>query len=232
VEFAGFIAEDAPDPREARLAMIEGLGIPVAALVPQRHLEDRGEAGYSASGARDAGGLDEVTISRTYLLWRNPDDHDDPLNLAELDSATSATVAAALERPVPDWLHEARRMLHYPRLWDAVQTHWSRPEAERPTVGERLIAHTEHVLTNSFREQLGLGDELDSWVQAIPPAALQPRDVVVDGATRPGLLLDTDPFVLALGCELDDGRVVTVVVDRDAVPLLQLQLVSSAPIRP
>lgn len=232
MEFAGFIGDDAPDPRDARLATIEGFGIPVAGLVPQRHLENRGEVGYSVFGGRSGAGPEEVTISQTYLLWRRPDDHDDPVNLADLDAATSAAVATALERPVPDWLHEARRVLHYPRLWDAVQTHWTSPGAERPTVADRLIAHAEHVLTNSFREQLALGDDPGSWAPSISAGALQPRAVTVDGVARPGLLLDTDPFVLGLGSELDDGRVVTVVVDRDAVPLLQLELVSSAPIRP
>jgi hypothetical protein len=232
MDIAGFLAEDAPDPRDARLAMIEGLGVPAAGLVPQRHLEDRGEAGYSISGARGADGPDEVTISRTYVLWRRPDDRDDPVNLAVLDAATSAAVAAPLERPIPGWLHEARRLLHYPHLWDAVQTCWTRPGAERPTVSERLVAHAEHVLTNDYREQLGLGRGPGSWAAPIPPAALQPHEVTVDGVARAGLLLDTDPFVLGLGCELEDGRVVTVVVDRDAVPLLRLDLISSGPIRP
>lgn len=235
MEFAGFIAEDAPDPRDARLAMIEGLGVVAAGLVPQRHLEDRGEAGHSASRRRNGDGpevLEDVTVSRTYLLWRNPDDHDDPANLADLDDVTRSTLAAPLERQIPEWLHEARRMLRYPRLWEAVQTHWVRPDGDRPSVADRLIAHAEYVLTNSFREQLGLGDGSGSWAPPIPPSALQARAVVVDGVARPGLLLDTDPFVLGLGCQLDDGRIVTVVVDRDAVPLLRLELVSSAPIRP
>jgi hypothetical protein len=235
MEISGFIAEDAPDPRNARLAMIAGLGIPAAGLVPQRHLEDRGEAGHSSSRHRTADGpdvLDEVTISRTYLLWRNPDDHDDPANLADLDVVTRATLEAPLELPIPGWLHEARRMLRYPRLWEAVQTHWTREGGDRRTPGDRLIEHAEHVLTNSFREQLGLGHGPGTWAPPIPAAALQAHGIVVDGVVREGLLLDTDPFVLGLGCELDDGRVVTAVVPRDAVPLLRLELLSSDPVQP
>ncbi|WP_375405143.1 hypothetical protein [uncultured Amnibacterium sp.] len=234
MEFAGFIAEDAPDPRDARLAMIEGLGIPVAGLVPQRHLEDRGEAGHSASRHRSGEGpevLEQVTISRTYLLWRNPDDHEDPANLADLDDATVAALRAPLERAIPGWLHDARRMLRYPRLWEAVQTHWTRPGSERDSVADRLIAHAEYVLSNSFREQLGLGQGPDSWAPPIPPAALQPHPVVVDGAPRDGLLLDTDPLVLGLACDVED-RIVTVVVPRDELPFVTLELASAAPIRP
>lgn len=233
MQFAGHLAEDAPDPRDGRLALIAGLGVPVAGLIPQRHLEERGEASVVSSRRRDGQGpeaLEEATVSRTYLLWRNPDDHDDPVNLADLDEATRATLAAPLERPIPEWLEEARRMLRYPRLWEAVQTHWTAPGHEAVPVADRLIAHTEYVLANSFREQLGLADGPDFWPPAIPPAALQPTSVVVDGAPRAGILLDTDPFVLALGVELDDERVVTVVVPRDELPLLTLELAADLPL--
>ena len=233
MEITGFVAPDAPDPRGARLAMIAGLGIPAAGLVPQRHLEDRGEMGHAGSRHRSAEGadaLDEVTISRSYLLWRNPDDREDPVNLADLDEATRAAMEAPLERAIPAWMQEARHMLRYPRLWEAVQTHWTSPRVERRTITERLVDHAEHVLTNSFREQLGLGTGPGSWAPAIPPAALQPRAVTIDGAARPGLLLDTDPFVVGLGCELDDGRVLTSVVSRDALPLLVLEFASDVPV--
>lgn len=225
MRIAGRLAEDAPDPRLARLELIRGLGVAAAGLVPQRHLEERGETGYTSAGA---GVPEELSIGRSYLLWRNPDDHDDPVNLADLDETTRATLAAPLDRPIPDWLREARFMMRYPRLWEAVQTHWVRPGGERRTVEERLIAHTEYVLTNSYRERLGL--EPMEWVTPIPPAALQPAPVVVDGAPRDGLLFDTDPFVLALGTELVDGRVVTVVVPRDELPLLTLELASDLPV--
>ena len=231
MQIVGHLAEDAPDPRPARLELIRGLGVPAAGLVPQQHLEDRGEAGHQSSRRRDGDGpevLEDVTISRTYLLWRNPDDHDDPVNLADLDESTRAALAAPLERRIPGWLDEARRMLRYPRMWEAVQTHWVRPGGDRPTVEDRLIRHAEHVLTNSYHERLGL--EPMEWVTPIPPAALQAASIVVDGTPRSGVLLDTDPFVVGLGAELDDGRVVTVVVPRDELPHLTLELLSDLPI--
>ena len=233
MQVRGFIAEDAPDPREGRLAIIAGLGIPVAGLIPQRHLEDLGEAGHSSSRSGVRGGpqvLDDVTISQTYLVWRNPDDHDDSANLADLDDRTRGALDAPLVRPIPAWLQEAKRMLRYPRIWDAVETHWTRPDGERQSVAERLIGHAEHVLTNRFREQLGLGHDPGSWVDPIPPAALQSRPVIVDGTARDGLLLDTDPFVLGLATALDDGRILTAVIPRDLLPYVVPEFASDVPI--
>lgn len=231
MERAGYLAEDAPDPRERDRARYRELGVAAAALVPQPHVEESGELSFTVSRSGPPDGpqvVTEVGISRTSVLWRNPADKDDPVNLAELDAGMREALAVVIDRPVPPWFAEARRMLRFPRLWEGVQTWW-RPE-DPPTPGERLIGHAEYVLSNRFREQLGLVDGPELWPAPIPPAALQPHEVVVDGAPRPGLLLDTDPFVLGLATELDDGRVVTVVVPRDDLPLLTLALVSDAPV--
>lgn len=235
MEVAGYIPEDAPDPAGERHARIAALGIPVAGLVPQPNLEDLGELGVAESRRWQGDGpevLVEASVSRTYLLRRNPDDRDDPANLARLDPRTEAQLDRPLERAIPAWLHEARRLLRFPRLWEAVQTHWTAPGEERGTVTDRLLAHAEYVLTNQYREELGLGTGPGSWAPPIPPAALQPAPVVVDGTPRPGLLLDTDPFVQGLGVELADGRMVTVVVARDALPLLRLELADDLPLDP
>lgn len=231
MEFAGYLAEDAPDPRERHRVRYRELGVAAAGLVPQPHVEERGELSFSVSRSGPTGGpqvVTEVGISRTYVLWRNPSDRDDPANLAELDAGMREALQAPIDRPLPPWFDEARAMLRFPRLWEAVQTYW-RPE-DAPSPAERLIAHAEYVLSNRFREQLGLQEGPELWASPIPPAALQPHDVVVDGAARPGLLLDTDPFVLGLATGLEDGRVVTVVVPRDELPLLTLELVSDAPV--
>jgi hypothetical protein len=233
VEIRGFLAKDTSDPRDRIRERVEALGIPSAGLIAQRHLEDRGEAGLAASlhGAEGAPQvLQEATISRTYVLWRNPEDVDDPVNLRDGAEASGAADRWPAARPKPPWMDELRRMLRYPRLWEAVQTHWARPGVDHPPLPERLIAHAEYVLTNRFREQLGIGTGPGAWAPRIPPAALQSHHVLVDGAAREGLLLDTDPHVVAVGCELDDARVVTVVVPRDALPLLRLELESAAPI--
>ena len=235
MEHAGYLAEDAPDPREELRERITVLGLPVAGLVAQPHLEDRGELGTEESWRSDTAGserLHELIVSRTYVLWRNPLDRGDPANRRDLDPALAAELARPLERPIPGWLHEARRLLLFPQLEEAVRTHWTAPAGERRTLEERLVAHAEHVLTNAFREELGLASGPGAWAPPIPLAALQPAPVVVDGSARAGLLLDTDPFVVGLATELDDGRHVTVVVARDALPLLRLELAGDLPLDP
>jgi hypothetical protein len=229
VEFSGYLAEDAPDPREVQRARVARLGVAAAGLVPQRHLEDLGvEAiGVSRTSVGPQEQVDEVSLSRSYTLWRNPDDHEDPVNLRELDEATGRALAERPPLPGPAWLDEARDRLRYPALWEAVQTHWVRPGGEPRSVADRLIAHAEYVLTNVFREELGLHGDV-YWAPPVPPAALQASRVVVDGAERDGLLLDTDPFVLGLGAELDDGRVLTAVLPRDELPFVELRFASDA----
>ncbi|WP_345482334.1 hypothetical protein [Amnibacterium soli] len=230
MEFAGYLAEDAPDPRGAQRARVARLGVASAGLVPQRHLEDLGVEGIAASrssvGTEER--VEEVSLSRSYTLWRNPDDHADPVNLRKLDDATARALEEQPLFPVPAWLDEARDRLRHPSLWEAVQTHWIRPGGEPRSVADRLIAHAEHVLTNVYREELGLhGDAY--WAPPVPPAALQRSRVIVDGAARDALLLDTDPFVLALGTELDDGRVLTAVIPREELPFVVREFLSDIP---
>jgi hypothetical protein len=229
VEFGGHLAEDAPDPRDAQRARVVRLGVPAAGLVLQRHLEDLGVEAVAVS--RTSVGpderVDEVSLSRSYTVWRNPDDHEDPVNLRELDEATGRALAKRPALPGPVWLDALRDRLRYPSLWEAVQTHWVRPGGEPRSVADRLIAHAEYVLTNVFREELGLHGDAD-WAPPVPPAALQASRVVVDGVERDGLLLDTDPFVLGLGAELEDGRVLTAVLPRDELPLVVLRFASDA----
>ena len=234
MEISGYVTEDTPDPLDQVRQRVESLGIAAAGLVPQPHLDDGGALSLSESRREDEGGpevLEEVTLARTYTLWRNPDDRADPANLAELDAALQESLDRPPERPMPGWLLAARQLLRYPRLWEAVQTHWTAPGVEARPAAERLVSHAEYVLHNMFRRELGLADGDHEWRSLVPVSAVQPRGVVVDGAERPGLLIDTDPLVLALGTTLDDGRVVTVVVPRDELPLVRLELASDLPIR-
>lgn len=116
----------------------------------------------------------------------------------------------------------------YPTLWEAVQTHWWRSVQDRRSAAELLIGHAEYILTNRFRDELGL--TWPEWVRSIPSAAVQPSTVVVDGAGRAGMLLDTDPFVLGVATELDDGRILTAVVPRAELPFVTLEFRSDIPL--
>ncbi|WP_375387885.1 hypothetical protein [uncultured Amnibacterium sp.] len=233
MQISGHVTEDTPDPHDHVRERVGSLGIAAAGLVPQRHLEDRGVEGISESRHQDADGpevLEEVTLSRSYVLWRDPDDRSSPRNLAQLDDALRAALDRPQERPLPKWLLDARERLRYPHLWEAVHTSWTAPGTDPQTVEDRVAGHAENVLLNRFRRELGLGDDDLMAEVVVPRNALQPHEVVVDGVPRPGLLLDTDPFVLAVGVALDDGRVVTVVVPRDELPLVRLELASDLPL--
>ena len=237
MHMGGRVPVDAPDPAVGQRAVVRQLGFPVAGLVRQRHLEELGMLGtvVSRSGPDDAP-PETVTVARSYTLWRNPDDRADPVNLR---AGTGGEVAVDGQRPDdalprPPWLVALAGRAGYPMLWEAVQTHWS--DATQPTesVAELLAHHVDHLLHNQFREEHALPSAVDGpWTELVTAAAVQPgHPVVVDGVARAGSLLDTDPFVLGVAVELDDGRVLTVALPRDELPFVELALVSDAPLDP
>jgi hypothetical protein len=230
MDFSGVLGADAPDPELERRAAVRALGFDVAGLVAQRHLEDSGSLGVQTS--ESDGVLVRATVSRQYTLWRNPDDRDDPVNLAALDDEQRRSLEEVPPWPRPDWLVATVERLRYPMLWEAVQTHWTAPDLTRPTPGETLVEHVQYVLVNRYRDEHALPDLTDHpWPTLVDERSVQSgHPVLVDGVERSGLLLDTDPFVLGLAVELDDGRVVTAVLPRDDLPLLTVAFVSATPL--
>lgn len=189
--------------------------VPVMSLIPQPALEELAiptTAGSSLNGADMS--LDSVAIS--YTLWRNPRDRKDPANLAKLSDLLRASLDAAPARPLPDWMIQQRELMRYPMLWEAVMTtrvsddEWQRPEST-------LVAHVNHILTNNFRDLRvvgGIPGELDSPVTEHHIEAVTVR---IDGIDVPGMRIDTDPHVYAIGASLND-RILTAVVARDHLP--------------
>src|SRR5262249_7606316 len=116
VRFAGILGEDAPDPRLEWIEQARQMPVPIIGLVPQRHREDWGAIGVG-TGTRN-GVLDMCEVSVGYTLWRNPDDHDDPVNLASLDFPDESEPPW----PRPQWLIEQVRRMRYPMLWECVRT--------------------------------------------------------------------------------------------------------------
>ncbi len=200
--------------------------------VAQRHLEDSGSLGVQTS--EHDGVLVRATVSRQYTLWRNPDDRSDPVNLAVLDDERRRSLEEVPPWPRPAWLIAGVERMRYPMLWEAVQTHWSVPGATRPTAAATLVEHVRYVLMNQYRDEHGLPDPTEHpWPTLVDERSVQPgHPVLVDGVERPGLLLDTDPFVLGLATELDDGRLLTAVLPRDELPLLTVAFDSAAPLEP
>ena len=190
--------------------------VPLMSFVPQPSLAEGGVSTTASSSNAGPTTLDSVSLS--YILWRNPADHADPVNLADLSDVERAGLDEAPVRPLPDWLLAVRELMRYPSLWEAVMTtrvldrEWQTPEST-------LVDHVNYVLMNTFRDQRVVGGfpgELDSPVteRHIESVALR-----IDGTDVPGMRIDTDPNVCAVGAALGD-RILTAVVARDHLPYL------------
>ncbi|MEN8600295.1 hypothetical protein [Microbacterium rhizosphaerae] len=180
--------------------------------------------------ATDGAGRSQLAVSFTYRLWRNPDDRDDPVNLKHLDPDEQATIDTVPPWPRPAWLLEFLEIMRYPRLWEAVRTSWSRDSSDFTTLEQQLVDHTNNVLMNHYRNELGLGPaptEGGPWqvgVSSINAATLE-----IDGAEVPAVEIDTDPFVYATGAQLRPDLVTTVVIAREHLPYVRLALHTRTP---
>lgn len=235
MHFGGRVEPDRPDPMDELRQRASGLGIAAAGLVPQPHLEDWGISGWM-SDERNVGGssvTESATLSRMYTVWRNPDNRDDPINLADLTDE----VRRSLDRPVvtdlPVWIVRQRDRMRFPTMWEAVRTHWfARGEADSIDTtdpGDLLTSHVDHVLHNQYRSEHGLGDPTaERWEPLVQRHAIVKCDAVVDGQMLDGVTIDTDPFVLGLGARLGDGRVLTAVLPRNMLELIVLEFADNA----
>jgi hypothetical protein len=213
MRFGGFLPEDAPDPRLAQAEKIKLLPVPVMGLVVQPTLEDIHMESTIISGTHD---VSDMTVGISYTLWRNPDDRSDPVNLAELDEPMRRALDGPFPAPRPAWLVEQVERMRFPMLWEAVRTTWHREASDFSAPPRLLVEHTNHILINRFRQELGLGDIAPHRFAArISERAVNPRaTVTVDGIEKQAFEIDTDPFVYAIGVQLDAGTCVTAVVPR------------------
>ncbi|GAA4471531.1 hypothetical protein [Phytohabitans houttuyneae] len=222
MRFAGVGGEHEPDPRLEWREQARRMPVPVFGLVPQRHAEDWDAIGLGSGTVN--GVLESCEVSVTYTLWRNPDDPDDPVNLAELDDEQRRALAEQPPWARAPWLEEQVRRMRYPALWECVRTRWTREPGEFDTVRALLVEHVNHIVANQFRRTRVVGDhppyEVDSPVNE--RCAEPGIPVVVDGVTRDGLRIDTDPDVYGVGVDLDPHTVLTAAVPRDDLPYLQM----------
>ncbi|MEA1263111.1 hypothetical protein MicroSTF_08755 [Microbacterium sp. STF-2] len=158
MEYSGVVPTDAPDPSIESDARLQSLPFPVFELKPQRALTRLPVAGFmEISGAA---GRDEVSASFSYTLWRHPDDHADPRNEIELDEPTRRSLTEEPPWGRPAWLIAQVQAFRYPMLWEAVRTTWhASPGREGASLAEQLAAHTDHILRNRFRGELGLSTD-------------------------------------------------------------------------
>lgn len=228
MQFAGVLPADAPDPLAEVRARVRTLAFPVMGLTPQRTVEDHGDVGLS--DGHDFNGLSNQSVSISYTLWRNPDDHGDPVNLAELDEQTRVSLDHEPPWPRPAWLVERVQRMRYPQLWEAVRTTWNRDRSAYAALSRQLTDHTNYILMNRFHGELGLppGPLTDrAWEVTesdVDPAA----QLEVDGRVVSASEIHSDPFVYAVGAQLRPDVVVTVVVSRDDLPYVRIALTTRA----
>lgn len=224
MEFAGVLPEDAPDPWVENRERARALPFPVVGLVQQPSVTDTGRYSFEEE-RRGSSGVAALAVSRSYTFWRNPDDHSDPANLADLNPRTRAALDSEPPWPRPAWLIEATEAMRYPALWEAVRTSWNRDASEHTTVAEQLRRHANHVLVNQYREKLGLpsgpADDVGTW--KITPEAVRENVIArLDDTQVDALEIDTDPLVYAVGFALGQDLVVTAVLPRDYLSALDL----------
>jgi hypothetical protein len=221
MRFGGFLPEDAPDPRIAQAEKVKLMPVPVMGFVAQPSLEDAHMESTMISGMPT---ISQMTVGIHYTLWRNPHDHSDPTNLADLDESMLRGLDGPFRVPRPAWLIEQIERMRYPMLWEAVRTAWHREPSEFSSPSRLLVEHTNHILMNRFRKELGLGDvSTDRFAARVTERAVNPRaTLTADGVEMPAYEIDTDPFVYAIGVELEGGTVVTAVVPRDDLEYVQI----------
>lgn len=221
VEFAGVIPDDAPDPRLAADARLRTVPFRVLELTPQPALSRLPGAGFVEGGIGSA--QEEWSVTFGYTFWRHPENHDDPRNERELDERTRRSIEDEPPWGRPAWIREMAQLFRYPMLQDAVRTTRYGAERTDATVSSQLVHHANHVLRNSFREQLGLSIPIGvHFAGEVAPSSVALASLVVDGERRTAFHIDTDPFVYAVGLEVADRVVCTVVLDRDVLPFLDL----------
>ncbi|MFJ2368174.1 hypothetical protein [Microbacterium sp. NPDC087665] len=222
MEFSGTVPMDAPDPRIEYEARLHALPFGVFELVPQPSLTRLPMPSFSEM----IGAERMLSASFSYAWWRFPDDHSDPRNEIELDERTRRSIEEEPAWGRPTWLIEQAQLLRYPMLWEATRTTWhASPDDSRASLARELVDHANHVLINRFRTELGIpsGPRVgEAWKTTV--TAVSDASATVDGAERPAVQIDTDPFVFAIGFRVDEHIVCTTVVPRDALESIDLAL--------
>ena len=208
---------DIPPPPSVDSAA-ESFGVPVVGFLRQPSLSEL--AAGTVASSTNGGPVIPESLAISYTLWRNPADRDDPANLADLASRERESLEQEPVRELPDWMRETRRLLRYPSAWEAVMTtrvlnpEWQEPESV-------LVAHTNHILANTFREQRVVGDIPGQLDAPVAKHHIERVSVVIDGVDVPGLRIDTDPHVYSVGADLGD-RILTAVLSREHLPYVHI----------
>lgn len=224
MDFSNRAPGDLPEPQTVDEAADE-FGLAVMTLVPQVSVAELGVSTVAHSSNGGPSTIESIAIS--YTLWRNPRDRTDPGNLADLADEVLASLDVPSARPLPVWMRDRLELMKYPSIWEGVMT--TRLAGSPATAESTLVDHANHVLRNTFGELRvsdGLPGELDSPLEA---GHIAPTQLIVDDVEVPGLVIDSDPHVVAFGADLGD-RILTAVLPRDHLPYLTLEF--STRVRP
>ena len=224
MQIAGALPEDVPDSRLAVEVRLRDVHFPLMSHAPQPSVEDTGAV--SIGEGADAKGRSHLSVSITYTLWRNPADRADPVNLAELDEQTRASLDETPPWPRPAWLLELAEKMRYPMLWEAVRTTWNRDLSENAALSRLLVDHTNYILMNRFRDELGIPrGHISDPAWAVKESAVDTATTLeIDGTETPAAQIDTDPLVYATGAQLLPHVATTVVIAREHLPHIRLAL--------
>lgn len=229
MRFEGLVDHSSPDPvAEVRARALE-LGIAVAGLEPQPHLEDWGPCHVVEQHM--AGHL-AVTFSRSYTLRLPGADH-------KLDPAVAPPAAPGAPPPgtledapeqllaaLPAWLRKQNDRAHYPGLWNAVETHWTPYPRLAKTLPELLREHILQAVLNWQPHYCPDGAPAPA-IHEVSEAYPYPG-VIVDGSAATGLAVDVGAVALGLGLPLDGGRIMTAVLPNRYLSDIELRFVSAA----
>ena len=223
MRFAGRVTPDFPAPPG-----IDEVGrrfsVPIMVFAAQPSLEvwGVGETGHGSVGEPTI--VDSVSC--TFTLWRDPTDHANPINLAELTPFEREQLDQEPVAVLPQWMLDIRERMRYPTLWEAVTTTIIEGNIER-TVDEILVDHVNHILINRFRAERVSGENPGVLDAPASPRHVRPWRVRVDGADLSGIAVDTDPHVFGIAADLGNRRL-TAVIPRDFLPLIDVAFMSLA----
>lgn len=211
---AGVVSEDEPDPRITQAEALKMMPVPVMGFASQPSLEDDGFV--SLNYGEDDRGVDEISATVTYRLWRNPFEKADPSNLVELDDEIRKALEQIQPWPRPAWLIAQAERIRYPQLWEAVRTSWHRENSEFSTLHSILVDHANYVLMNCFPSENASRTAMqDSPVSQLSERNVDPRVTVrINGTEVSAAEINTDIHVYAIGAELETGGVLTAVIPR------------------
>jgi len=222
------LSEDEPDLALVRAAQARELPVPLVRLVAQPNLDVTEEIAVSSSEVFLPDGTatrQEMAVSLSYLLWRNPADRSDPINLADLDDHTRRALDEVPPWRRPAWLVESVKRRRYPWLWEAVRTTWLKDPAPTRTLTTELMARTEYILMNHYRPAAEV--DVPVWERPHPRVPAKAVDnavsAVIDGVQVPGAQIDTNPFVYSIGARLSANSYLTAVLPRDELQYLRVE---------